>query len=259
MEEGDTRGFVAETVASAAKFRAYLIGEIKRLAAADGGRAPGRLAFERATGVKTHQWRGVYWAKWNDAVLEAGCQPNEYQQRFDSEQVLRHVVDAARHFGHWPSDAEMALYRRQRLGVPSDKTISGHFPGKAARAAAVRQLAATDATMADILSMLPEEVKEFDKSAALGGGEEIRGKVYLIKSGGNYRIGRSGNVERRFKQVAVALPDRMTIEHTISTDDEVGIETYWLRRFDRFRIRSDADWFKLGPAEVRAFKRRKFM
>lgn len=37
---------------------AFIVEEIERLARLDGGRAPGRLVFERATGVKYEQWCG---------------------------------------------------------------------------------------------------------------------------------------------------------------------------------------------------------
>ena len=64
-------------------------------------------------------------------------------------------------------------------------------------------------------------------------------------------------VGRREYEIALQLPEKEKLIHTIKTDDPVGIEEYWHKRFDEYR--ANGEWFALTPKEVNAFSRRKFM
>jgi len=77
-----------------------------------------------------------------------------------------------------------------------------------------------------------------------------------LKSGRYYKIGKSNGAGRRERELAIQLPEASTI-HVITTDDPAGIEAYWHRRFEARR--KNGEWFELNSADLRAFKRRKFM
>jgi Meiotically up-regulated gene 113 len=134
------------------------------------------------------------------------------------------------------------------------QTIQNHFPKRAILVEALRSWVEEDKTgkYLRVLDMLPASVPlEIEMPSR----QEL-GHVYLLKAGDYYKIGQSSDLEKRVKSINVALPDKATLEHAISTDDPPGIEAYWHRRFaDR---RANGEWFKLSKADVLAFKKRKF-
>jgi Meiotically up-regulated gene 113 len=83
------------------------------------------------------------------------------------------------------------------------------------------------------------------------------GFVYLLKSGRFYKIGRSNSAGRRERELALQLPEKAASIHVISTDDPIGIEAYWHKRFEAKR--KNGEWFELDAADVRVIKKRKFM
>ena len=78
-----------------------------------------------------------------------------------------------------------------------------------------------------------------------------------MRSGKFYKVGRSTCAEKRAYEIQLVLPEKLTLIHKITTDDPVGIEAYWHRRFASKH--TNGEWFALTMTDVRAFKRRKFM
>jgi Meiotically up-regulated gene 113 len=235
--------------------RVRIVEEIVRLANANNGRPPGIAAFERETGIKESAWSGVIWSRWGDALVEAGFLPNTLNAKSDQTHLLTKLCEAARHFGRIPPDRDLRIYRRNTdPEFPHQTTLFGNFGSKASMLEAIANWIADKPDYADIQTMLPKVTAPMRSKPAHAG--KADGSVYLIKSGKHFKIGRSDQIERRIKEISIALPEEATLEHTIATDDPPGIEGYWHRRFaDR---RANGEWFALTPQDVLAFKRRKF-
>jgi hypothetical protein len=229
--------------------RAKILSEIKRIAGGT-GRAPGVRAFETATGISEGSWRGLYWARWSDALKEAGYEPNEWQGKSEANFIFEKFINASRHYRHLPTSMELRMYRRTHPNFPNEKTLHMYFGSKTELLSNLRTWVAGKPEYEDVVEMLGAEA-EAPKTE-----RQKEGLVYLIRSGGHFKIGRSDELERRVREIRISLPQAATLLHSIRTDDPAGIEAYWHRRFaDR---RANGEWFKLSNADVAAFKRRKY-
>jgi hypothetical protein len=230
--------------------REQILSEIRRLAGANGGKPPGSRLFEAQSGIRESAWRGVYWARWGDAVAEAGLQPNARQGKLDEQYFMAKFVEACRHFKKLPTAMELRMYGRTNKDFPDLTTFTRRYGSLNKVPDQFAQWAKDKGEYHDVVAMLG------DRSLREAQGKAREGLVYLIRSGPHYKIGRSDELERRVKQIRVALPEAATLVHSIRTDDPTGIEAYWHRRFaDR---RANGEWFKLSNADVAAFKRRKY-
>lgn len=163
--------------------REHILSEIRRLAASCNGKPPGKQTFARQTGISEYQWSGVIWARWGDALREAGFEENTLQGRFDENAMLSKVVEACRHYGHVPTVAEMKLYRNSvDRSFPSKGAINAHFPSQEHLLNALKQYTAQSRASHDITAMLPRQRQQsvqHRQKICYG----IQGHEYLLKSG----------------------------------------------------------------------------
>jgi hypothetical protein len=104
----------------------HILSEIRRTAGANGGVPLGKQRFFAETGIKDSDWLGKFWARWGDAVKEAGFQPNELQAARTSEDLLNHLAALVRELGRFPVMAEIKLKARTDPAFPSHNTF-GRF------------------------------------------------------------------------------------------------------------------------------------
>jgi hypothetical protein len=87
----------------------YILQEIKRTAAANASVPLGSRKFESETGIKYHDWFGIHWARWNDAVREAGFAPNQLRVGYQETELLEKYATLARELGRLPAKGDLRL------------------------------------------------------------------------------------------------------------------------------------------------------
>jgi hypothetical protein len=83
--------------------REFILKEIKRTAEANGGKPLGHKSFADETGINEYEWKGKIWARWSDAVREAGYSPNELRTAFGDDYFLEQLALFIRDLGHFPA------------------------------------------------------------------------------------------------------------------------------------------------------------
>lgn len=233
--------------------RAQILSEIRRLAHANAGQPPGQRSFESETGIRASKWKGVFWARWGEALAEAGFDPNPPNIKTDETVMLRKIAEAFRQSGRILTQPELQLYRKRDAEFPPLTTIKKSFPTRARLLARLAEWTMAEGNYGDVAEILEPAV---GSSLLKTQARAKEGLVYLLRSGAHYKIGRSDEIERRVKEIRIALPESATLVHTIRTDDPSGIEAYWHRRFEARR--ANGEWFKLTSSDVAAFKRRNY-
>src|SRR5437763_16291937 len=87
----------------------HIIGEIRRTAKANGGVALGWRRFEAETGIRYYDWFGQYWARWGDAVREAGFEPSRMSEAYDDGFLLGQLALLTRRLGRVPTHSDVCL------------------------------------------------------------------------------------------------------------------------------------------------------
>ncbi|PYL57707.1 MAG: hypothetical protein DMF30_05315 [Verrucomicrobia bacterium] len=234
-----------------------ILNEIKRIAADNSGVPPGKQRFSTETGISESAWSGKYWARWGDALREAGFPPNVWQVPHQEEFLIESYIRLIRELGRFPVLRELRLKRRADSSFPSTGSLN-RFGSKATTASRIIKLCRARGGYDDVIKLCETFATEpAARAEAKADAEPEFGFVYLLKSGRHYKIGRSDSAGRREYELAIQLPEKATKIHEIRTDDPPGIEAYWHNRFEAKR--RGGEWFDLDASDVNAFKRRKFM
>ena len=239
--------------------KGYILSQIKQTTEENNGKPLGMGQFQKRTGIRRDDWYGKFWTKWSDAVAEAGYTPNTLQVPYDKDWLLEQLALFTRELGRFPTKGDLKMKNYNHKEFPTSTTFEKRFGSKVERARKLVEYCEKHVGFEDVKNA----AMEVGKTDAEAENQETKkeglksGFVYLMKSGKFYKIGRSNSPGRRNYELDIKLPEQVSSVHTISTDDPVGIEAYWHKRFEQKRTRGE--WFNLNSEDVKAFKRRKFM
>jgi len=234
----------------------HILQEIKRTAKANDGMPLGRLRFLAETGIREADWLGKFWARWGDAIQEAGYSPNQLNAAYEIDFLLETYIGLIRELKKVPASGDLRLKAGNDPDFPSWKTFD-RLGSKAEVVKRVLDYCRGRSGYEDVIAFCQQYSPRLSKNTEAATGKDSEGFVYLMKSGKFYKLGRSNAAGRREYELGIQLPERLKTVHVIRTDDPAGIEAYWHGRFEEKR--KNGEWFDLGTAEVAAFKKRKFM
>jgi hypothetical protein len=237
----------------------HILDEIRRTAKENSGSPVGQARFQQQTGITQADWFGRYWARWSDALREAGFSPNSLQGPHAEELLLQRLAQLIRELRRFPGVGDLRLKRHQDRTFPSHNTFT-RFGAKRHLVARALEYCRSRAGFDDVVSLLDALVSSAAETRQLRdeSPHEIDiGFVYLLRSGRFFKIGKTNAHGRRERELAIQLPEKARSVHVIRTDDPTGIEAYWHTRFAAKR--RHGEWFELDAADISAFKRRKFM
>jgi hypothetical protein len=229
-----------------------ILREIKRTAKENGGKPLGRARFASETGIRYCDWAGKHWARWSDALRDAGLPPNRLNDAYDEAHLLAKLAEFAHVLGHLPVGDELRMKARTNPGFPSHNVFAG-LGTKAQIVKRLREHCLARGGFDDVVRMC-EAYSSPARTASEGTGGEVKtGFVYLMKSGRFYKIGHSGAPGRRQYDLAIQLPEEVKLIHKIPTEAPEAAERFWHERFKAKR--RGGEWFDLTAADVKTFKR----
>ena len=233
-----------------------IIAEIHRTAHKNGDVPLGQAQFRNETGIGEADWL-KYWARWGDALLEAGYQPNQWKDGYDEEVLIGKLIDLIRELGKFPTLRERKLKSARDPDFPSHSTFTNRLGRKHEMAKRILKFCRDKNAFPDVqeiclpVSTQPKMPSETEESVS----EANVGYVYLIQHGNRreYKICKTYNPIKREGEIRLELPEKVSPIHKIATDDPSGVERYWHNRFSEKR--KQGEWFQLSPSDIRAFKR----
>lgn len=196
-----------------------IIEAIRQAAEENDGKPLGERRFEKETGIKPHEW-GKFWARFGDAQKEAGFIPNQRQRAYANEFLIEKMIGVMRKMRKFPTYREIQVEKNNDKDLPDSNAFK--------RLCTQKQLAERiikycngKGDCYDIIELCrPVLEKNNEENNIIGPdiNQEL-GDVYLFKSGRYYKIGKTNDTVRRGSELRVQLPEKITLIHSIKTDE----------------------------------------
>ena len=173
--------------------RVRIIAEICRIAAENGGTPPGAQQFVRKSGIKRSGFARI-WARWPDALREAGFTPHPANPRLNDDDMLAGIAEVAGTLGRIPAESDLKVYRASGKYLPGQKAFTRLFGDKAGMLRRLKLWAEASPERADIAALLA------GMGEPPGPAPQVTGAVYLMRFG---RYFKSDAVRRRNSDSAI--------------------------------------------------------
>src|ERR1700679_3029384 len=103
------------------------------------GKLLGGDSFKSATGILKSDSHPKPWLRWNDALREAGLEPNSWGVKFDLEFLILKYISLIRELGRFPSDGELKLKRLEDRTFPNASAFRFRLGSKVGHAAKIME------------------------------------------------------------------------------------------------------------------------
>ena len=185
-----------------------------------GGKLIGERIFARETGFSHHYWKGGFWRSWSAFQSEAGYIPNIQTSKIPDEILLYRYAELALERNALPSEADLMLKRKDDPSFPN-KLAYRRWGTRDQLLEKVAEYCQGEEKFASVVRLLSEGFSNsLDQKID---SQRIKGFVYLLRSGKNYKIGRSNAVGRRLRELAIQLPKKPNMVHVITTVRQNGV------------------------------------
>jgi hypothetical protein len=101
----------------------HILREIKRTTEENGGVPLGWRKFVQETGIREADWLGKHWARWSEALREAGYAPNKLTVAYDESFLCERFIDLTRELKRLPVKGDFLMKARRDPTFPSSSTF----------------------------------------------------------------------------------------------------------------------------------------
>src|ERR1700687_2659204 len=165
----------------------HILQEIKRTAQANGGVPLGWRKFVQETGIREADWLGKHWARWSDALREAGYTPNQMTVGYDESFLCERFIELARELERLPVKGDFLMKARRDSAFPNSKTFE-KFGSKAKLVKVVMDHCQGRAGYEDIVLLCEKHTPRSNDNSEIPDPARVElGEVYLMKSGKFYK------------------------------------------------------------------------
>ena len=241
--------------------KAEIVDQI-RLYCSETGQTPGKGAFFKFSGIGEAAVT-YYWPRWSDAVKEAGFTPLTVPERITDDAILSKLAELTSELGYFPTTKEYAIISRNRTDLPAGITVRRSLGSAENWRARLRAYAHANPNFSSLLAILEISPRKQQSAKA----KVVNGYVYLRKLPGRFKFGHTTSIPRREQQHKTKTWEKQELVHVIETDDPVGIEEYWKRRFKEKNVKevdgrqkeiTPTEEYYLTEEDVEAFCRRTY-